>query len=197
VIAVAVGLAAFAAGFWYLRQSYSGLRRLGAETALAWRALDALYAARDAELAACVAGVEAAAGAALPSGSVCAGVMQAIDAAAAARAAGDIAAVSAAEHRLWNARARLDAALQDAALRSAARAPEEPSWTLLRMRLGPLETAIAAARERYNESVNLRNIRLTGFPGRLIAVGGGREAALLLDSALDEPRAPARLLDSV
>jgi LemA protein len=188
VIAVAVSLAALAVGSWYLRQSYCGLRQLRAETALAWGKLEALYAARDAVLAACfTAGASAA-----RSGVLSSGVMQAIDAAAAARAAGNIAAVSAAEHRLRNARRRLETAL-----RNAAPAPEAAALTLLHSRLATLETAIAAACERYNELVNLSNIRLAGFPGMLFAAGGRLEAALLLDAALDELRPPARLLDPV
>lgn len=105
-------------------------------------------------------------------------VMQARNAVHAARQAGDVAGVSAAEGGL---RAQLGKLFAVAEAYPDLKA--NASFLQLQGRITDLETGISDRRELYNESVNLNNATLEQFPASIIASLFGFKPAKLLEFA--------------
>ncbi|MBV6425010.1 MAG: Protein LemA [Steroidobacteraceae bacterium] len=108
-------------------------------------------------------------------------VMQARNAVHAAREAGDVAAVSAAEGGL---RAQLGKLFAVAEAYPDLKA--NASFQQLQGRISALETGISDRRELYNESVNVNNATIEQFPASIIAGMFGFKPAKLLEFAAGE-----------
>ncbi|HUN24944.1 MAG TPA: LemA family protein [Steroidobacteraceae bacterium] len=161
MVAMVVALFALALLFGYAAAIYNGLVRARNEVKLAWSNIDVLLVQRHDELPKLI--------------EVCKRYMQfesdtldrvvrARSAVDAARSAGDVGSVSAAEGALRSGLAGLYAV--------AERYPELKTSTLfqqLQNRISGLETAIADRREVYNDAVNAQNVRIETVPDALIA----------------------------
>src|SRR5580658_9721970 len=156
----------------YVVGIYNSLVRVGNEVKLAWSNIDVLLVQRHDELPKLI--------------EVCRQYMQferdtlervtnARSAVDAARGSGNINSVGAAEQEL---RAGLGGLYAVAERYPDLKANE--AFRQLQARISGLETAIADRREVYNDSVNANNVRISSFPGVLVAgMGDFPEAQLL------------------
>jgi LemA protein len=160
----------FAAG--YFIGIYNGLVRVRAEVKLTWSNIDVLLVQRHDELPKLV---ETCKQYLQYEQQTLERVMQARSAVAAARSSGNVAALGAAESGMRSGLAGLFAVAENY---PALKANE--AFQHLQQRITGLEQAIADRRELYNESVNINNVRVAGFPDVLIATRYGFEPAQLL-----------------
>src|SRR5580658_10427224 len=156
----------------YLVGIYNSLIRVRADVKLAWSNIDVLLVQRHDELPKLV--------------EVCRQYMgyerdtlervtKARNAVDAARSSGNVNSVGAAEQEL---RAGLGGLYAVAEQYPDLKANE--AFRQLQARISGLETAIADRREVYNDSVNANNVRISSFPGVLVAgMGDFPEAQLL------------------
>ena len=162
----------------YLISTYNGLVQVRAAVKLAWSNIDVLLVQRHDELPKLV--------------EVCKQymqyepgtlerVMRARGGVDAARASGNVASLGPAEHELRAGLAGLYAVAENYPELKAS----EP-FRHLQERISGLETAIADRREVYNDAVNTNNVRLSSFPGLLIAGMGNFPQAQLLQFQSDE-----------
>ena len=100
-----------------------------------------------------------------------------------ASAAGNVAAVGAAEQQLRAGMGRLFAVAE-----SYPQLKSDAGFRQLQARITSLEEAIADRRELYNEQVNLNNIRVHVLPDALLAGWLGFVTAHLLEFSQDEKR---------
>ena len=110
-------------------------------------------------------------------------VIAARSAVSAAREAGDVAKVGAAESLLRQGLGGLFAVAE-----SYPDLKANENFQQLRQRISALENAIADRREFYNESVNANNVRIEQFPDVLIARRFNFAPAPLLEFSADEKR---------
>jgi len=107
-------------------------------------------------------------------------VMRARTGVDAARSAGNMGAMGAAEHELRSGLSGLYAV--------AERYPDlkaNDAFRSLQARISGLETAIADRREAYNDAVNANNVRIEAFPDLLVAKLGDFPAAQMLEFTAD------------
>jgi LemA protein len=100
-----------------------------------------------------------------------------------ASAAGNVAAVGAAEQQLRSGMTRLFAVAE-----SYPELKSDATFKQLQGRITALEESIADRRELYNDQVNLNNIRVKVFPDVLIAQQFGFRPAQLLEFTEEEKR---------
>jgi len=100
-----------------------------------------------------------------------------------ASAAGNVAAVGAAEQQLRSGMSRLFAVAE-----SYPQLKSDETFQQLQARITALEESIADRRELYNDQVNLNNIRVNVFPAVLVARQFGFTTAHLLEFTADEKR---------
>ena len=161
----------------YLIGVYNGLVRVSAAVKLAWSNIDVLLVQRHDELPKLV--------------EVCRQymqferdtlerVMKARAGVDAARAAGNVNSVGAAERELRTGLNGLYAV--------AERYPDlkaNEAFRQLQARISGLETAIADRREAYNDAVNTNNVRILAFPDVMVARFGNFPPAHLLEFQSD------------
>jgi LemA protein len=162
----------------YLIGTYNGLVQARAGVKLAWSNIDVLLVQRHDELPKLV--------------EVCKQYMQyepatlervirARQGVDAARSSGNVASLGAAEGELRAGLTRLYAVAENYPDLKAS----EP-FHHLQERISGLETAIADRREVYNDAVNTNNVRVSSFPGVLVAGMGNFPQAQLLQFQADE-----------
>jgi len=145
----------------YVVTMYNGLVRVRNEVKLAWSNIDVLLVQRHDELPKLI--------------EVCKRYMQheretlervtaARSQVEAARHAGDIASVSAAEGAMRSGLANLYAVAE-----SYPQLKADTLFGKLAARISALETAIADRREIYNDAANAQNVRIETFPDALVA----------------------------
>ncbi len=98
-----------------------------------------------------------------------------------ARESQDVAAVGRAEAGLRSGLGQLFAVAE-----SYPELKANEQFLQLQSRISSLENSIADRREFYNESVNINNVRITQFPGVLVARAFNFQAAALLKFAAEE-----------
>jgi LemA protein len=108
-------------------------------------------------------------------------VMRARASVSEASAAGNVAAVGAAEQQLRSGMSRLFAVAE-----SYPQLKSDETFQQLQSRITALEESIADRRELYNDQVNLNNIRVKTFPDVLIAQQFGFGSAHLLEFGAEE-----------
>ncbi len=108
-------------------------------------------------------------------------VMRARASVSEASAAGNVAAVGAAEQQLRAGMTRLFAVAE-----SYPQLKSDQTFQQLQSRITALEESIADRRELYNDQVNLNNIRVKTFPDVLIAQQFGFGPAHLLEFSTEE-----------
>lgn len=108
-------------------------------------------------------------------------VMRARSSVSEASAAGNVAAVGAAEQQLRSGMTRLFAVAE-----SYPQLKSDENFRTLQARISALEESIADRRELYNDQVNLNNIRVKTFPDSIIASQFGFTTAHLLEFAAEE-----------
>ena len=156
----------------YLIGVYNGLVRVRAAVKLAWSNIDVLLAQRHDELPKLV---EVCKQYMQYEGSTLERVMRARSGVEAARSAGNMSGLGAAEQELRSGLSGLYAVAENYPQLKAS----EP-FRHLQDRISGLETAIADRREVYNDAVNTNNVRIAAFPDVLIAgLGDFPEAHLL------------------
>jgi LemA protein len=156
----------------YLIGSYNGLVQVRAAVKLAWSNIDVLLVQRHDELPklveVCKQYMQYEPGALER-------VMRARAGVDAARNAGNVASLGSAERELRAGLTGLYAVAENYPELKAS----EP-FRHLQQRISGLETAIADRREVYNDAVNTNNVRISSFPGVLVAgVGNFPEVQLL------------------
>ncbi len=156
----------------YLIGIYNGLVRVRAAVKLSWSNIDVLLAQRHDELPKLV---EVCRQYMQYEGDTLERVMRARSGVDAARAAGNVGGVGAAERELRTGLSGLYAVAENYPQLKAS----EP-FKHLQDRISALETAIADRREVYNDAVNTNNVRIANFPDVLVAhLGNFPEAQLL------------------
>jgi LemA protein len=110
-------------------------------------------------------------------------VMQARASVSDASAAGNVAAVGAAEQQLRAGMGRLFAVAE-----SYPQLKADDNFRQLQARITSLEESIADRRELYNEQVNINNIRVQVMPDAIVAGWFGFKTAQLLEFSADEKR---------
>ena len=110
-------------------------------------------------------------------------VMRARASVSQASAAGDVAAVGAADRQLRAGVTRLFALAEN-----YPQLKSDESFQRLQSRISALEESIADRRELYNDQVNLNNVRVAVFPDVLIAQRFGFGPAHLLEFSSEEKR---------
>jgi LemA protein len=178
MVALLVVLFVVLALLGYLIGTYNGLVQARAGVKLAWSNIDVLLVQRHDELPKLV--------------EVCKQYMQyevgtlerivrARQGVDAARSSGNVASLGAAEGELRSGLTRLYAVAENYPDLKAS----EP-FRHLQERISGLETAIADRREVYNDAVNTNNVRVSSFPGVLVAGMGNFPEAQLLQFQTDE-----------
>jgi len=172
MVALSVVLFLFLAIAGYLVGTYNGLVQVREAVKLAWSNIDVLLVQRHDELPKLV--------------EVCKQymqyepgtlerVMRARAGVDAARTSGNVASLGPAEGELRAGLSRLYAVAENYPDLKASEA-----FRHLQERISALETAIADRREVYNDAVNTNNVRISSFPGVLVAgLGNFPEAHLL------------------
>src|SRR6516162_4653212 len=156
----------------YLIGVYNGLVRVRAAVKLAWSNIDVLLVQRHDELPKLV---EVCKQYMQYEGGTLERVMRARAGVDAARVAGNMSSLGAAERELRSGLTGLYAVAENYPQLKAS----EP-FRHLQDRISGLETAIADRREVYNDAVNTNNVRIASFPGVLVAgLGSFPEAQLL------------------
>lgn len=178
MIALLVVLFLFLALVGYLIGTYNGLVQTRAAVKLAWADIDVLLVQRHDELPKLV--------------EVCKQYMQyeqgtleriiraraGVDA---ARASGNVASLGSAEREMRAGLTNLYAVAENYPELKAS----EP-FRHMQERISALETSIADRREVYNDAVNTNNVRISTFPGVLVAGMGNFPEARLLQFQADE-----------
>jgi LemA protein len=178
MLGLLVVLFLFIALVGYLIGTYNGLVQVRAAVKLAWSNIDVLLVQRHDELPKLV--------------EVCKQymqyepgtlerVMQARSGVDAARSSGNVASLGAAEHQLRTGLTGLYAVAENYPDLKA-----NEAFRHLQDRISGLETAIADRREVYNDAVNTNNVRISSFPGVLVAGLGSFPEAQLLQFQSDE-----------
>jgi LemA protein len=178
MLALLVVLFLFIALVGYLIGTYNGLVQVRAGVKLAWSNIDVLLVQRHDELPKLV--------------EVCKQymqyepgtlerVMKARSGVDAARTSGSVAAVGPAERELRSGLNGLYAVAENYPDLKA-----NEAFRHLQDRISGLETAIADRREVYNDAVNTNNVRISSFPGVLVAGMGSFPEAQLLQFQSDE-----------
>jgi LemA protein len=162
----------------YLIGVYNGLVRVRAAVKLAWSNIDVLLAQRHDELPKLV---EVCKQYMQYEGDTLERVMRARAGVDAARSAGNIGTLGAAERELRSGLTGLYAVAENYPQLKAS----EP-FRHLQERISGLETAIADRREVYNDAVNTNNVRIAAFPDVLVAGLGDFPPAQLLHFQTDE-----------
>jgi len=162
----------------YLVGVYNGLVRVRAAVKLAWSNIDVLLVQRHDELPKLV---EVCRQYMQYEAATLERVMRARAGVDAARSAGNVASLGAAERDLRGGLTGLYAVAENYPQLKAS----EP-FRHLQERISGLETAIADRREVYNEAANINNVRIVTFPDVLIANLGDFPAAQLLHFAADQ-----------
>jgi LemA protein len=156
----------------YVIVVYNGLVRIRAAVKLAWSNIDVLLVQRHDELPKLV---EVCKQYMQYEGGTLERVMRARAGVDAARTAGDVGSLGAAERDLRSGLSGLYAVVENYPQLKAS----EP-FKHLQDRISGLETAIADRREVYNDAVNTNNVRIAAFPDVLVArLGDFPEAQLL------------------
>ena len=162
----------------YLIGVYNGLVRVRAAVKLAWSNIDVLLVQRHDELPKLV---EVCKQYMQYEGGTLERVMRARAGVDAARSSGNMSSLGAAERDLRGGLTGLYAVAENYPQLKAS----EP-FRHLQERISGLETAIADRREVYNDAVNTNNVRISSFPGVLIAGLGNFPEAQLLHFQADE-----------
>ncbi len=162
----------------YLIGVYNGLVRVRAAVKLAWSNIDVLLAQRHDELPKLI---EVCKQYMQYEGSTLERVMHARSGVDAARSAGNMSGLGAAEQELRSGLSGLYAVAENYPQLKAS----EP-FRHLQDRISALETAIADRREVYNDAVNTNNVRIAAFPDVLIAGLGDFPEAQLLHIQADQ-----------
>jgi LemA protein len=162
----------------YLIGIYNGLVRVRAAVKLAWSNIDVLLVQRHDELPKLV---EVCKQYMQYEASTLERVMRARAGVDAARSAGNVSSLGAAERDLRGGLAGLYAVAENYPQLKAS----EP-FRHLQERISGLETAIADRREVYNEAVNTNNVRIVTFPDVLVAHLGDFPPAQLLHFEADQ-----------
>ena len=162
----------------YMIGVYNGLVRVRAAVKLAWSNIDVLLAQRHDELPKLV---ELCKQYMQYEGSTLERVMRARSGVDAARSAGNMSGLGAAEQELRSGLSGLYAVAENYPQLKAS----EP-FRHLQERISGLETAIADRREVYNDAVNTNNVRIAAFPDVLIAGLGAFPEAQLLHIQADQ-----------
>src|SRR5580704_2662643 len=162
----------------YLIGVYNGLVRVRNAVKLAWSNIDVLLAQRHDELPKLV---EVCRQYMQYEADTLERVMRARSGVEAARSAGNVGSLGAAERDLRTGLAGLYAVAENYPQLKAS----EP-FRHLQDRISGLETAIADRREVYNDAVNTNNVRIATFPDALIAGLGDFPAAQLLHFQADQ-----------
>jgi LemA protein len=178
MIGLLVVLFLFLALVGYLIGTYNGLVQVRAAVKLSWSNIDVLLVQRHDELPklveVCKQYMQYEPGALER-------VMRARAGVDAARSSGNVASVGTAEHELRSGLTGLYAVAENYPELKAS----EP-FRHLQERISGLETAIADRREVYNDAVNTNNVRISSFPGNLVAGMGNFPEAQLLHFQSDE-----------
>ena len=156
----------------YVVGSYNGLVRIRAAVRLAWSNIDVLLVQRHDELPKLV---EVCRQYMQYEGDTLDRVMRARAGVDAARSAGSVSSLGAAEGQLRSGLNGLYAVAEGYPQLKAS----EPFLNLQR-RISGLETAIADRREVYNDAANTNNVHIDSFPGILVARFGDFPPARLL-----------------
>jgi LemA protein len=178
MLALLVVLFLFIALIGYLIGTYNGLVQVRAAVKLAWSNIDVLLVQRHDELPKLV--------------EVCRQymqyepgtlerVMKARSGVDAARSSGNVATLGPAERELRTGLSGLYAVAENYPDLKA-----NEAFRHLQDRISGLETAIADRREVYNDAVNTNNVRISSFPGVLVAGMGDFPEAQLLQFHSDE-----------
>jgi LemA protein len=162
----------------YLIGIYNGLVRVRAAVKLAWSNIDVLLVQRHDELPKLV---EVCKQYMQYEANTLERVMRARAGVDAARSAGNMSSLGAAERDLRSGLAGLYAVAENYPQLKAS----EP-FRHLQERISGLETAIADRREVYNEAVNTNNVRIVSFPDVLVARLGDFPPAQLLHFEADQ-----------
>jgi LemA protein len=174
ILALALALAAYLVGI------YNGLVGLRENIKVAWANIDVLLKQRHDELPKLI---ETCRRYMQFEQETLEKVMRARASISQASAAGDVAAVGAAEHDLRMGMSRLFAVAE-----SYPQLKSDETFKRLQSRITALEESVADRRELYNDAVNLNNIRVKVFPDVLIARQFGFPAGPLLEFADEEKR---------
>jgi LemA protein len=161
----------------YLIGVYNGLVRVRAAVKLAWSNIDVLLVQRHDELPKLV---EVCRQYMQYESNTLERVMRARAGVDAARNAGNVSSLGAAERELRNGLKGLYAVVENYPQLKAS----EP-FKHLQDRISALETAIADRREVYNDAVNTNNVRIDAFPDTLVARLGDFPPAQLLHVQAD------------
>jgi LemA protein len=162
----------------YVIGLYNGLVRVRAAVKLAWSNIDVLLVQRHDELPKLV---EVCRQYMQYEAATLERVMRARAGVDAARSAGNLSSLGAAERDLRSGLNGLYAVAENYPQLKAS----EP-FRHLQERISGLETAIADRREVYNDAVNTNNVRIASFPGVLVAGLGNFPEAQLLHFQTDE-----------
>jgi LemA protein len=178
VIAIIIFLALIAGGVAYTASIYNGLVNLRENIRVAWANLDVLLKQRHDELPKLI---ETCKRYMQFEQETLEKVMRARASVSSASAAGNVAAVGAAERELRSGVNRLFAVAE-----SYPQLKSDETFRALQGRISALEESIADRRELYNDQVNLNNIRVGSFPDALIARQFGFGNARLLKFSAEE-----------
>jgi LemA protein len=178
MVVLLVVLFLFLALVGYLIGTYNGLVQVRAAVKLAWSNIDVLLVQRHEELPKlveiCKQYMQ------YESGTL-ERVMRARAGVDAARASGNVASLSSAERELRTGLTGLYAVAENYPQLKAS----EP-FRHLQERISGLETAIADRREVYNDAVTTHNVRISSFPGALVAGMGNFPQAQLMHFQSDQ-----------
>jgi LemA protein len=178
MLGLLVVLFLFIAVVGYVIGAYNGLVQVRAAVKLAWSNIDVLLVQRHDELPklveVCKQYMQYEPGALER-------VMRARAGVDAARSSGNVASVGTAERELRTGLSGLYAVAENYPELKA-----NEAFRHLQDRISGLETAIADRREVYNDAVNTNNVRISSFPGVLVAGLGSFPEAQLLHFQTDE-----------